>query len=81
MAKRRSTMQNRAMRASRTRQRPREYDRCVRCGRAVPWGKSTCRECNPAGLPSPSPSQYHATVFLAILAVMGILALVVLLRT
>ena len=67
MAKPRSTMQNRAMRASRTRKRPREYDRCVRCGRAVPWGKSTCRECNPADLPSPSPSQYHATVFLVVI--------------
>jgi hypothetical protein len=47
----------------------------------VPWGRSTCKECNPADLPSPSPSQYHATVFLAVLAVMAILGILVLLRT
>ncbi|HEY1332468.1 MAG TPA: hypothetical protein VGH10_13480 [Actinomycetota bacterium] len=58
----------------------RSYDRCVRCGRGVPWGQSACRECNPGGLPSPSPSQYHATVFLAVLAVMAIMAVLVLLR-
>ena len=44
------------------------YDRCVRCGVTVPWGQSVCRRCNPANLPSPSPSQYHAVVYLAILA-------------
>jgi hypothetical protein len=74
-------MHNPGMSPSRTRKRARGYDRCVRCGRAVPWGRSTCRECNPADLPSPSPSQYHATVFLAVLAVMAVLGLVVLLRT
>lgn len=26
-----------------------------------------CRACNPAGLPEPSPTQYHATVFIAVL--------------
>jgi len=40
------------------------YDRCIRCGERVQWGTSVCRRCNPANLPSPSPSQYHATVFL-----------------
>jgi hypothetical protein len=52
------------------------YDTCVRCGAAVPWGRSVCRACNPAGLPAPSPSQYHAT---ALLALVGTLLLVVLL--
>ena len=28
-------------------------------------------ECNPAGLPSPSPAQYHATVFLSVIPVMA----------
>jgi hypothetical protein len=73
-------MHNRSMRNSSSVRRPRGYDRCVRCGRAVPWGRSTCRDCNPAGLPSPSPSQYHATVFLAVLAVMAVLGVLVLLR-
>jgi hypothetical protein len=40
----------------------------MRCGVTVPWGRSVCRRCNPADLPSPSPSQYHAVVYLAILA-------------
>ena len=50
------------MRGSRER-----YDRCIRCGRRVPSGRSVCRSCNPASLPRPSPTQYHATVFLAVL--------------
>ena len=73
-------MHNRAMRNSSPVRRSREYDRCVRCGRGVPWGRSTCRECNPADLPSPSPSQYHATVFLAVIGVMAVLGVLVLLR-
>ena len=55
-------------------------DRCMRYGKVVPWGRSVCRDCNPADLPSPSPTQFHATVFLAVLAVMVALALVALLR-
>jgi hypothetical protein len=55
-------------------------DRCMRCGKVVPWGRSVCRDCNPADLPSPSPTQFHATVFLAVLVVMVALALVALLR-
>ncbi|MEO8292934.1 MAG: hypothetical protein ABI635_07310 [Actinomycetota bacterium] len=43
------------------------YDRCLRCGGRVPRGESVCRRCNPARLPSPSPSQYHATVFLVVI--------------
>ena len=57
----------------------RSYDQCLRCGKATPWGKSVCRDCNPAGLPEPSPSQYHATVFLAVVltvVVLGVLAFV-----
>jgi hypothetical protein len=55
-------------------------DRCMRCGKVVPWGRSVCRDCNPADLPSPSPTQFHATVFLAVLGVMVVLAAVLLLR-
>ena len=55
-------------------------DRCMRCGKVVPWGRSVCRDCNPADLPSPSPTQFHATVFLAVLAVMVVLAMVALVR-
>jgi hypothetical protein len=50
----------------------------VRPGR--PLRRGACKECNPAGLPAPSPTQYHATVFLTVLAVMAILAMFLLLR-
>lgn len=55
------------------------YDVCVRCGKVVPYGESVCRECNPARLPTPSPAQYHGTVFISILVVLAIIALIVLL--
>jgi len=51
----------------------------MRCGNATSYGRSVCGDCNPAGLPEPSPAQYHATVFVAVLvtlAVLGLLALV-----
>jgi hypothetical protein len=54
------------------------YDRCVRCRVTVPWGQSVCRRCNPANLPSPSPSQYHAFVYLAILATLVLLTVALL---
>jgi hypothetical protein len=53
------------------------HDRCLRCGTRVTWDQSVCRRCNPAGLPTPSPSQYHGTVMLAVLV--GVAALVLLL--
>jgi hypothetical protein len=55
-------------------------DRCVRCGKVVPWSHSVCRDCNPAGLPSPSSTQFHATVFLSVLAMMAVLVIVLLVR-
>jgi hypothetical protein len=57
----------------------RSYDQCVRCGKATAYGRSVCNECNPAGLPEPSPAQYHATVFIAVvltLVALAVLALV-----
>ena len=57
------------------------YDQCVRCGKATAWGKSVCKDCNPAGLPEPSPSQYHATVFITVLvALAALVVLAMLLR-
>jgi len=43
-------------------------DRCLRCGGPVAEGAAVCNRCNPGRLPSPSPTQYHATVFLVVLA-------------
>ncbi len=57
------------------------YDRCVRCGITVPSGRSVCRRCNPADLPSPSPSQYHAIVYLTILATLILATVFLLLRS
>jgi hypothetical protein len=57
----------------------RAYDQCIRCGRPTGWGRSVCSECNPAGLPEPSPSQYHATVFITILLVLVAVAVVAIL--
>jgi hypothetical protein len=61
--------------------RPRPYDQCMRCGKATPWGHSVCRECNPAGLPEPSPGQFHATAFAAVIVTVVVLTVIaVLLR-
>lgn len=60
--------------------RRRAYDECIRCGKATQWGHSVCRDCNPAGLPEPSPAQYHATTFIAVLiAVVAIVVIALLL--
>jgi hypothetical protein len=53
---------------------------CVRCGVLLPSGHTVCRECNPADLPSPSPSQYHATVFFAVLLPLVIIAVWLIVR-
>lgn len=55
-------------------------DRCLRCGIALPPGMSVCRRCNPAGLPSPSSTQYHATVFLAVLSAVVLIGLLIALK-
>ncbi|MDP9242805.1 MAG: hypothetical protein M3O84_06495 [Actinomycetota bacterium] len=47
---------------------------CMRCGDPVPSGRSVCGSCNPAGLPSPSPSQYHATVFIVVIVTLVLIA-------
>jgi hypothetical protein len=55
-------------------------DRCLRCGIALPPGMSVCRRCNPARLPSPSASQYHATVFLSVLFAIVVVGLLITLK-
>jgi predicted nucleic acid-binding Zn ribbon protein len=46
----------------------------MRCGDPVPSGESVCGLCNPAGLPSPSRSQYHATVFIVVIITLVLVA-------
>ena len=61
--------------------------RCPRCGTPVRAGSSVCERCeqpvdgpsfairyNPAGLPTPSPIQGHATVLVGVLAAVAVLA-------
>jgi hypothetical protein len=55
-------------------------ERCLRCGDMVPWGVSVCGRCNPAGLPSPSRTQYHATVFAAVFLPLAAIAVWIMLR-
>ena len=55
-------------------------DRCMRCGAAVPWGRSVCSGCNPAGLPAPSRTQYHAVVYLSVLGALVLAAVVALIH-
>jgi len=52
----------------------------MRCGIALPPGMSVCRRCNPGGLPSPSATQYHATVFLSVLFAVVVVGLLLALK-
>ena len=46
---------------------------CIKCGRAIGSDESLCQQCNRAGMATPSASQYHGTVVVAIvLAVAGL---------
>ena len=52
---------------------PRDARHCIKCGRAIGSDESLCRQCNRAGMATPSASQYHGTVVVAIvLAVAGL---------
>lgn len=46
---------------------------CIKCGRPVAADQSICEVCNRAGMRTPSASQYHGTIVVAIvLAVVGL---------
>lgn len=52
---------------------PAERRHCIKCGREVGPDESICDVCNRAGMATPSASQYHGTVVVAIvLAVAGL---------
>jgi hypothetical protein len=47
--------------------------RCIKCGREVAAGETICEVCNRAGMATPSATQYHGTVVVAIVvAVVGL---------
>jgi hypothetical protein len=55
-------------------------ERCLRCGGPVADGVAICHRCNPASLPGPSRTQYHATVFLVVLVTLVLAAGVLIVR-
>jgi hypothetical protein len=52
---------------------PAEVRHCIKCGREIGPDESVCEICNRAGMATPSATQYHGTVVVAIvLAVAGL---------
>jgi hypothetical protein len=52
---------------------PPDVHHCIKCGREVGRDASICDVCNRAGMATPSASQYHGTVVVAIIvAVIGL---------
>jgi hypothetical protein len=52
---------------------PTEVRHCIKCGREIGPDESICTICNRAGMATPSPTQYHGTVAVAVvLAVVGL---------
>ncbi len=49
--------------------------RCYKCGREVGPDESICGACNRAGMATPSASQYHGTMVVAIIAGVAALAI------
>lgn len=48
--------------------------RCIKCGREVAPGETVCEICNRAGMATPSATQYHGTVVVAIVVAVAGLA-------
>ena len=51
-----------------------ESRHCIKCGREVGPDESICEACNRAGMATPSASQYHGTVDVAIVLAIAALA-------
>lgn len=54
---------------------PGEPRRCIKCGREVGPDEAICEICNRAGMATPSATQYHGTVVVAIVAAVAALAI------
>jgi hypothetical protein len=52
-----------------------EVRRCIKCGREIGPEETICEICNRAGMATPSASQYHGTVVVAIVAAVAALAI------
>lgn len=53
---------------------PRPMRNCYKCGREIGPDESICSVCNRAGMATPSASQYHGTIVVAIVAGVALLA-------
>lgn len=53
---------------------PRPMRRCYKCGRQIGPDESICDVCNQAGMATPSATQYHGTIVVAIIAGVVLLA-------
>jgi predicted nucleic acid-binding Zn ribbon protein len=60
--------------------RSRQSERCMRCGGPVQWDRSVCHRCNPGNLPSPSRTQFHATMFGAVFLPLVVIGLWLIIR-
>ena len=54
---------------------PPEEQRCIKCGRPVAADETLCRICNRAAMATPSATQYHGTIVVAI--IVAVLALAI----
>lgn len=54
---------------------PQDEHRCIKCGRSISVDTSVCDVCNRARMATPSASQYHGTIAVAIVA--GVVGLAV----
>ena len=48
---------------------------CIKCGRPIPADQTICQVCNRAGMQTPSATQYHGTIVVAIIAGVAALAI------
>ncbi|TME30719.1 MAG: DUF4307 domain-containing protein [Chloroflexi bacterium] len=53
---------------------PRPARHCYKCGREIGPDESICEVCNRAGMATPSATQYHGTIVVAIVAGVALLA-------
>lgn len=52
-----------------------EVRHCIKCGREIGPEETICEICNRAGMATPSASQYHGTVAVAIVLAVAVLAI------
>jgi hypothetical protein len=58
-----------------TESRPRAARHCYKCGREIGPDETICAICNRAGMATPSATQYHGTIVVAIVAGVVIMAI------